>query len=66
MLKHIAVGIALAACAAMAVQVQVGAQQQGAPQRRAVGGTTAGNDAYPTDDQYPEFERGPGARQEGV
>jgi len=52
MLKQMAVGIALAACAAMAVQVQVGAQQQGAPQRRAVGGTTAGNDAYPTDDQY--------------
>jgi len=52
MLKQMAVGIALAACAAVAVQVQVGAQQQGAQQRRAVGGTTAGNDAYPTDDQY--------------
>src|SRR4029434_1728943 len=47
-----AVGTAVAALAAMALQVQVSAQQQGQAQRRAVGGTTAGNDAYPTDDQY--------------
>jgi metallo-beta-lactamase class B len=56
MLKRMAVGTAVAALAAMAFQVQVGAQQQGqqggAPARRAVGGTTAGNDAYPTDDQW--------------
>jgi len=46
---------AAAALAALALQVQVSAQQpaQGnAPARRAVGGTTAGNDAYPTDEQY--------------
>jgi len=56
MLKRMAVGTAVAALAAMALQVQVSAQQQGqqggAPARRAVGGTTAGNDAYPTDDQW--------------
>lgn len=53
MLKRMAVGTAVAALAAMALQVQVGAQQQGAASgRRVVGGTTAGNDAYPTDDQY--------------
>ena len=53
MLKKMAVGTAVAALAAMALQVQVSAQQaQGAPARRAVGGTTAGNDAYPTDDQW--------------
>jgi metallo-beta-lactamase class B len=53
MRKRMAVGIAVAAMAAMALQVQVSAQQQGAAGgRRAVGGTTAGNDAYPTDDQY--------------
>ena len=51
MLKQMAVGTAVAALAAMALQVQVGAQQP-QQQRRAVGGTTAGNDAYPTDDQY--------------
>ena len=51
MLKKMAVGMAVAAIAAMALQVQVSAQQ-GAPARRAVGGTTAGNDAYPTEDQY--------------
>src|SRR5262245_2196997 len=57
MLKRMAVGTAVAALAAMALQVQVSAQQGqqqggGAPARRAVGGTTAGNDAYPTDDQW--------------
>src|SRR4029453_19100086 len=58
MLKQMAVGTAAAALAAMALQVQVSAQQQGqaqgagAPARRAVGGTTAGNDAYPSDDQW--------------
>jgi metallo-beta-lactamase class B len=54
MLKHIAVGTAVAAIAAMAFQVPVSAQQPqgGAPARRAVGGTIAGNDAYPTDDQW--------------
>jgi len=51
MLKKMAVGTAVAALAAMALQIQVSAQQQ-APARRAVGGTTAGNDAYPTDDQW--------------
>src|SRR4051812_18054478 len=47
-------GFVVAACAAMALQAQIGAQQpQGAaPARRAGGGATAGNDAYPTDDQY--------------
>src|SRR5258705_11959139 len=50
MLKRMAVGTAVAALAAMALQVPVGAQQQ-APGRRAVGGTTAGNDADPPDDQ---------------
>ena len=50
MRKNVVVGAAVAACVAVALQVQVGAQ---APQtRRAVGGTTAGNDAYPTDEQY--------------
>ena len=53
MLKRMAVGTAVAAIAAMALQVQVSAQQPGAAAgRRAVGATTAGNDAYPTDDQY--------------
>ena len=54
MLKKMAVGTAVAALAAMALQVQVSAQQPqgGAPARRAVGGTTAGNDAYPSDDQW--------------
>src|SRR5881409_1984873 len=54
MLKRMAVGTAVAAIAALALQVQVNAQQLGAAggQRRAVGGTTAGNDAYPTDEQY--------------
>src|SRR5947207_4509538 len=53
MFKRMAVGTAVAALAAMALQVPVSAQQQGgAPARRAVGGTTAGNDAYPTDDQW--------------
>src|SRR5678816_2049634 len=57
MFKRMAVGTAVAALAAMALQVQVSAQQQGqqgagAPARRAVGGTTAGNDAYPTDEQW--------------
>ena len=59
MLKRMAVGTAVAAFAAMALQVEISAQKQGqtpqgagAPARRAVGGTTAGNDAYPTDDQY--------------
>src|SRR5690242_14525124 len=52
MLKKMAVGTAVAAVAAMALQVQISAQQQQAPGRRAVGGTTAGNDAYPTDDQW--------------
>src|SRR5258706_6343615 len=51
MLKRMAVGTAVAALAAMTLQVPVGAQQQ-APGRRAVGGTTAGNDAYPSDDQW--------------
>src|SRR5438045_8515702 len=51
MLKRIAVGTAVAALAAMALQIQVHAQQP-QQQRRAVGGTTAGNDAYPTDDQW--------------
>src|SRR5437016_11369850 len=54
MLKRMTAGTAVAAIAALALQVQVSAQQQGAAggQRRAVGGTTAGNDAYPTDDQW--------------
>ena len=54
MLKRMAVGTAVAAIAALALQVRVSAQQQGAAgrQRRAVGGTTAGNNAYPTDEQY--------------
>ena len=55
MLKQVAVGTAVAACAALALQIQVTAQQNTAQQpqqRRAVGGTTAGNDAYPTDEQY--------------
>jgi len=54
MLKRMAVGTAVAAIAAFALQVQVSAQQQGAAggQRRAAGGTTAGNDAYPTEEQY--------------
>ena len=58
MLKRVAVGTAVAALVAMALQVEISAQQgqapqgAGAPARRAVGGTTAGNDAYPTDDQY--------------
>ena len=58
MFKRMAVGTAIAAVAAMALQVQISAQQgqaqqgAGAPARRAVGGTTAGNDAYPTDDQW--------------
>src|SRR5258705_920479 len=51
MLKRMAVGTAVAALAAMTLHVPVGAQQQ-APGRRAVGGTTAGNDAYPSDDQW--------------
>ena len=54
MLKKMAAGTAVAAIAAMALQVHVSAQQAqgGAPPRRAVGGTTAGNDAYPSDDQW--------------
>jgi len=54
MLKKMAVGAAVAALAALALQVQVSAQQaQGQGGRgRAVGATTAGNDAYPTDDQW--------------
>src|ERR1051325_3402207 len=51
MLKRMAVGMAVAALAAMALQIQVHAQQP-QQQRRAVGGTTAGNDAYPSDDQW--------------
>src|SRR5919197_6371792 len=51
MLKTMAVATAVAAFAAMALQIQVHAQQP-QQQRRAVGGTTAGNDAYPTDDQW--------------
>src|ERR1041384_7899078 len=50
MIRKLAVGTAVAALAAMTLQVQVHAQQP--QQRRAVGGTTAGNDAYPTDDQW--------------
>src|SRR3954464_15066244 len=52
--KRMAVGTAVAALPALALQVPVGAQQPqgGAPPRRAVGGTTAGNDAYPTDEQW--------------
>jgi metallo-beta-lactamase class B len=63
MLKRIAVGAALAACAAMTSAVPVGAQQApqgGAGGRRAVGGTTAGNDAYPTDDQYKNSKEAQG------
>src|SRR3989442_14765663 len=58
MLKRMTVGTAVAAIAALALQVQVSAQQQGAAgeQRRAVGGTTAGNGAYPTDEQYKNWK----------
>src|SRR6266550_1917588 len=51
MFKKMAAGTAVAALAAMTLQVQVSAQQP-QQQRRAVGGTTAGNDAYPSDDQW--------------
>jgi metallo-beta-lactamase class B len=54
MLKKMAVGMAFAAVAATAFQVQVSAQApaQGQAARRAVGGTTSGNDGYPSDDQW--------------
>jgi len=54
MLKKIGIGAAIAACAALSVQIHVSAQGQAAPARRAVGATTAGNDAYPTDEQWKD------------
>src|SRR5258705_3867845 len=53
MLKRVGVETAVAALAAMALQVPVSAQQQGgAPARRAVGGQTAGKDGYQSDDEW--------------
>jgi metallo-beta-lactamase class B len=52
MLKNMAVGVAIAAMAATAFQVHISAQAPQGRGGRAVGGTTAGADAYPTDDQW--------------
>jgi metallo-beta-lactamase class B len=56
MLKKIAIGAALAACAAFLPQVQVHAQRAGAPGRATGGQTTAaaGAAAYPTDEQWKD------------
>ena len=51
MLNSVAVGIAVAACAAVALQVQVGAQQ-GRAGRPAAGGTIGNGPGYPTAEQY--------------
>ena len=52
MLKKMAVGMAVAAMTATAFQVHIQAQAPQGRGGRAVGATTAGNDAYPTDDQW--------------
>ena len=53
MLKRMAVGITLAACAVMAFQIQVRAQQQGRAGRGTAAGATTGNGpGYPTTEQY--------------
>ena len=52
MLKKMAVGMAVAAMAATAFQVHIQAQAPQGRGGRAVGATTAGADAYPTDEQW--------------
>src|SRR5262249_19944274 len=54
MVKQIAIGAALAACAAFVPQVQVNAQRAGTPAQRTGGQTTSGAAAYPTDEQWKE------------
>ena len=51
MCKRLTVGIAVAACAAVALQVQVAAQQ-GRGGRPAAGGTIGSGPGYPTPEQY--------------
>jgi metallo-beta-lactamase class B len=51
MCKRLTVGIAVAACAALALQVQVAAQQ-GRGGRPAAGGTIGSGPGYPTPEQY--------------
>lgn len=54
MRKRLPIGVAIAACTALALQTQVGAQQGGGGRGRgpAAGGTTAGAGGYPTPEQY--------------
>jgi len=56
MLKQIAIGAALAACATFVPQAQVNAQRAAGPDRATGGATTAaaGAAAYPTDEQWKD------------
>jgi metallo-beta-lactamase class B len=52
MLNKVIVGVVAAACITIALQVHIGAAQQGRGRGPAAGGTIAGAGGYPTADQY--------------